>query len=61
MVVQQAGDDRLAGAGAAADVVGCFQDGDLEAGLGKGDRGGQAVRPGPHDDRGVGHASAPWS
>ena len=51
VVVQQAGNDRLAGARATADFVGGFQDGDLEAGLGEGDRGGQAVRPGPHDDR----------
>ena len=53
VVVQQAGNDRLAGAGAAADLVGGFQDGDLDAGLGKGDRGGQAVRPGPHDNCGA--------
>ena len=58
VVVQQAGDDRLAGARAPSDLVGGFQDGDLNAGLGEGDRGGQAVRPGPHDDRGT-HASAP--
>ena len=58
VVVQQAGDDRLAGARAPSDVVGGFQDGDLKAGLGEGDRGGQAVRPGPHDDRGA-HASPP--
>ena len=48
--MQQAGNDRLAGARATADFVGRFQDSDLKAGLGEGDRGGQAVRPGPHDD-----------
>ena len=58
VVVQQAGHDRLAGAGAAADLVGGFQHGDLHAGLGEGDRGGQAVGPGADDDRGA-HARAP--
>ncbi len=56
--MQQAGDDRLAGTGAAADFVGGFQHGDLDAGLGEGDRGGQAVGPGPHDDCGT-HSSPP--
>src|SRR6478752_977807 len=58
VVVQQAGNDRLAAARATPDFVGGLQNGDLEAGLGEGDPGGQAVRPGPHDDR-VAHASPP--
>ena len=51
VVVQQARDDRLAGAGAPADLVGGFQHGHLHAGLGEGDRGGQAVGPGADDGR----------
>jgi hypothetical protein len=40
VVVQQAWDDRLASAGAPADLIGGFQHRHLHAGLGKGDRGG---------------------
>jgi hypothetical protein len=41
-----------------SDFVGRFQHGDLYTGLGEGDRGGQAVRAGPHDDCGT-HSSPP--
>ena len=57
VVVQQAGHDRLAGARAAADLVGGLQHGHLHAGLGEGDRGGEPVGSGANHDR-IGHATA---
>ena len=57
VVVQQAWKNRLAGAGAPADLVGGFQHGHIHAGLGEGDRGGQAVGPGADDGRRA-HATA---
>src|ERR1700742_232316 len=57
--MDQAGQDRFAAAGAAADLVVGFHHGHVEAGLCQGDRGGQAVGPGPHDGRGA-HASTSW-
>ena len=57
VVVQQAGHDRLAGAGAPADLVGGLEHGHLHAGLGQGDRGGEPVGPGADDGRGA-HATA---
>src|ERR1700752_3065071 len=56
--MKQTRHDRLARPRAPADFVGRFQDGDLKAGLSEGDRGGQAIRPGPHDDC-ASHASPP--
>jgi hypothetical protein len=57
VVVQQAWDDRLTSASAPADLLGGLQHGHIHAGLGEGDRGGQAVGPGADDDRRA-HATA---
>lgn len=50
VVVQQAGHGQFAAAGAAADGVGGFQDGDGEAGLGERDGAGEAVGACSHDE-----------
>ncbi len=58
VVVQQAGKDGLAAAGASADLVGRLEDGDLHA-LGRQRYGGgEPVGPAPYHDRST-HASAP--
>ena len=53
VVVQQAGHQRLAGARAAADLVGRLQHGDPHAVGGEGHRGGEPVRPAAHHRRGA--------
>src|SRR5271166_3552764 len=58
VVVQQAGDDRLAAAGTTADLVGGLEHGDLYTLGGQSDGGGEPVGPAPHHQRGA-HASAP--
>ncbi len=48
VVVQQAGDDGFAAAGAAADLVGGLEHGDLYAFGSQGDGGGEPVGPAPY-------------
>ena len=58
VVVQQAGKDRFAAAGATADLVGGLEHGDLHAFGGQGDGGGEPVGPAAYHQCGA-HASAP--
>ena len=58
MVVQQAGDDGFAAAGATADFVGGLEHGDLHAFGGQGEGGGEPVGPAAYHHCGA-HASAP--
>src|ERR1700761_2784930 len=58
VVVEHAGDGELAAPRAAADVVGGFEDLDIDPVLGEADGGGEAVGPGADDDGG-GHHRAP--
>ncbi len=55
--MQQTGEDGLAAARAAADLVGGFQDGHRNALGGQADSGGEPVGPAPHHHCGT-HASA---
>ncbi len=55
VVVQQAGKDGFAAAGAAADFVGRLEDGDLHALGGQGYGGGEPVGPAADHDRGARH------
>ena len=58
VVVQQAGKDGFAAAGASADLVGRLEDSDRNTFGGKGYGGGETVGPAPQHDGGT-HASAP--
>lgn len=51
VVVDQAGDGELAGAGSAADLLGCLEDLDVHAATGEVDGGGEPVGPAADHDR----------